>query len=203
MQFVYIDESGLGDEPIGVMVGVIADSHRMRVTKEHWNLLLTALSEIIGREISEIHTRDFYSGNSPWRELNGEQRPSIITAIFNWLSERRHSIVYTAVNKEKFAAEFNTESEYNDIKSLWRFMALHLVLALQKNFQGRKKKNKRKVNQSGHFVLVFDNESREEKRFTDLLLNAPDWTDQYYNKLEQQVKFSQLVGNTVRCLIKI
>ena len=26
-----------------------------------------------------------------------------------------------------------------------------------------------------------------------MLLNAPDWTDQYYNKLEQQVKFSQLV----------
>lgn len=44
MQFVYIDESGTGDEPIGVMVGVVADSHRMRVTKENWSGLLFALS---------------------------------------------------------------------------------------------------------------------------------------------------------------
>ncbi len=31
MQFVYVDESGTGNEPIAVMVGVIADSHRIRV----------------------------------------------------------------------------------------------------------------------------------------------------------------------------
>ena len=96
MQFVYIDESGMGEEPIGVMVGVIADSHRMRKTKTEWNALLHALSEIIGREINEIHTRDFYSGNSPWRELDGHQRPAIIEAIFQWLHQRRHSIVVTS-----------------------------------------------------------------------------------------------------------
>lgn len=44
MQFVYVyvDESGTGDEPIGVMVGVVADAHRMRVTKQDWNGLLSA-----------------------------------------------------------------------------------------------------------------------------------------------------------------
>ena len=99
MKFVYVDESGTGDEPIGVMVGVIADSHRMRVTKQDWNELLSALSVIIGRQVSEIHTRDFYSGNSPWRDLDGHQRSAIIDAIFHWLHQRRHSIVYTAVDK--------------------------------------------------------------------------------------------------------
>jgi len=39
VQFIYLDESGTGDEPVAVMVGIIADSHRMRVTKEHWNSL--------------------------------------------------------------------------------------------------------------------------------------------------------------------
>lgn len=59
MKFVYIDESGTGEEPIGVMTGVIADSYRMRPTKAEWNDLLNELSRIIGREIEEIHTRDF------------------------------------------------------------------------------------------------------------------------------------------------
>jgi hypothetical protein len=193
MQFVYIDESGLGNEPIGVMVGVIADSHRMRLTKQHWNELLEVLSKIIGRKIVEIHTRDLYSGNSPWRNLNGDQRSQIITAIFKWLTDRKHSIVYSAINKEKFNNEFVNDKEYKDVNTLWRFMALHLSLSLQKHFQGSPRNKKRTVNLTGNFVLVFDNEHKEEKRITDLLLNAPDWTDSYYNRLEHQDTFSQLV----------
>ena len=133
MQFVYIDESGTGNEPIAVMVGVIADSHRMRVTKEHWTRLLSDLSEIIGREIEEIHTRDFYSGNSPWRELNGEQRSLIIDAIFNWLHVRRHSIVYSAVDKTFYLENFHDEQHFESVRSLWRFLALHLSLSIQKS----------------------------------------------------------------------
>ena len=45
MKFIYIDESGLGEEPIGVMDGVVADSYRMQLTKEHWTKLLNILSK--------------------------------------------------------------------------------------------------------------------------------------------------------------
>ncbi len=90
------------EEPIGVMVGIVADSHRMRKTKEDWDTLLHTLGGIIGRNIVEIHTKDFYSGNSPWRDLNGSQRSAIIEEIFRWLILRKHSIVYTAVDKSLF-----------------------------------------------------------------------------------------------------
>lgn len=194
MQFVYIDESGTGEEPIAVMVGVIADSYRMRLTKEHWQTLLSKLSKIIGREIDEIHTRDFYSGNSPWRELNGKQRSDIITAIFDWLKARKHSIVYTAVDKAKFLESVKQEEKFSDISTLWRFMALHLTLALQKRYQGSPKgKNDRKVNSKGSCVLIFDNEHREESRFTELILNSPDWADSYYCKKEKQQKLNQII----------
>lgn len=193
MKFVYIDESGMGDEPIGVMVGVVADSHRMRVTKQDWNGLLLTLSEIIGREICEIHTRNFYSGNSPWRDLDGHQRSEIIGAIFRWLHERRHSIVYSAVDKTKFNETFHDEQFFDDVKTLWRFMALHLSLSIQKCYQGAPRGNRRKINQTGHCVLIFDNENKEEKHFTDLLLNAPDWTDSYYDRKSSQDKFCQIV----------
>jgi len=147
MKFVYIDESGIAEEPIGVMVGVIADSQRMRPTKEAWSNLLSELSRIIGRTIREIHTRDFYSGNSPWRDLDGNQRLAIITAIFKWLPARKHSIVYSAVDKEKFRKSFDDEPVASDIATLWRFLALHISLSLQKYFQGAPRGKNRTVNQ--------------------------------------------------------
>jgi hypothetical protein len=186
MKFCYIDESVTAEEPISVMAGIITDATRMRVTKIHWSNLLETLSNIIGRQIQEIHTRDFYSGNSPWRDLDGSQRSAIISAIFDWLQERKHHVVYTAVNKAAFLAEFKNEPFYKNVRTLWRFMALHVTLSLQKSFQ-REKKNK------GNTVLIFDNEEREKVQFTDLVLNPPDWTDTYYNRGKNQEKLEQIV----------
>ena len=186
MKFCYLDESGTGDEPIAVMAGIIADASRMRITKQQWSGLLQELSKIVGRDISEIHTRDFYSGNSPWRDLNGNQRSGIISAIFDALEERKHHIVYTAVNKEKFFQEFPNDERYKDISTLWRFMALHITLSLQKRYQSESR-NK------GNTILVFDNEERERVRFTDLILNCPDWTDTYYSRKHKQAKLDQIV----------
>jgi hypothetical protein len=186
MKFCYLDESGTGEEPIAVMAGVITDTTRMRLTKAHWSNLLETLSRIIGRSIHEIHTKDFYSGNSPWRDLDGNQRSEIITEIFDWLQERKHHVVFTAVDKATFLAEFKKEPFYEDIKTLWRFMALHVTLSLQKNFQ-REKKNK------GNTVLIFDNEEREKVQFTDLVLNPPDWTDTYYNRDSKKEQLDQII----------
>ncbi len=195
MQFIYVDESGTGKEPIGVMVGVIANAYRMKPTKMSWNNLLASLSSIVGRQVGEIHTRDFYSGNSPWRELDGHQRSQIINAIFNWLKDRKHSIVYCAVDKTKFLDTFHAEPAADDISTLWTFMALHLALSIQKYFQGspRARGRKRTINPKGTCVFFFDNEYTEQKRFTDLFLNAPDWVDTYYDRKPDQEKFSQIV----------
>ena len=65
MKFCYVDESGTGDEPYAVMVGVVVDALRMRPTKADWDGLLIHLGCIVGRAVEEIHTRDFYAGNGP------------------------------------------------------------------------------------------------------------------------------------------
>jgi hypothetical protein len=186
VKFCYLDESGTGEEPIAVMAGVITDATRMRVTKLHWSNLLGALSEIIGREIQEIHTRDFYSGNSPWRDLNGNQRSEIIPSIFAWLRDRKHHFVFTAVNKRIFEKQFHEEPVADSIGTLWRFMALHITLSLQKHLQ-KEQRNK------GNTVLILDNEEKEKARFSDLVLNPPDWTDSYYNRGKKQDKLDQIV----------
>lgn len=186
MKFCYLDESGTGEEPIAVMAGIIVDVKRMHVTKRQWSELLAQLSNIIGKEIEEIHTRDFYSGNSPWRDLKGQQRSEIISTLFDAIKERKHHIVYTAVDKQKFAAEFQNEQYHGDVKTLWRFMALHITLSLQKRFQ-------REFGTKGNTVLIFDNEERERLYFTDLIRNCPDWTDSYYSRKKKQEKLDQIV----------
>lgn len=186
MKFCYLDESGIGDEPIGIMVGIITDSIRMHPTKKDWIELLSELSNITGRTITEIHTRDLYRGNTPWRGLNGQQRSDIIDGILKWLQDRKHSLVYSIVDKTKFNQDFSKEAEYSDIVNIWRFMAFHVTLAIQRAHQ-KYSKNK------GHTLLIFDREVREQKEFTNLILNPPTWSDSYYGKKKKQDRLDQII----------
>lgn len=186
MKFCYVDESGTGEQPYAVMVGVVADAQRMHVTKQEWSQLLSELSLLAEREITEIHTRDFYAGNGPWRNLNGNLRAQIISTVFEWLKARKHRIALVTVDKERFFADFPKTPYHADVKTLWRFLALHLVLGIQKEFQ-------KVSNNKGNTVFVFDNEYREQLRFTDLVRNPPAWTDSYYNKQPRQAQLDQVV----------
>jgi hypothetical protein len=186
MKFCYCDESGTGDEPIAVMVGVIVDATRMHVTKSDWSALLVRLSHIVEKKITEIHTRDLYSGNDAWRSLKGPQRAEIITSTLEWLRERKHDIVYVSVEKAKYRESLKTGQIKQEVRTIWRFMGLHLMLAVQRAHQ-KIPKNK------GRTVFVFDNEERERMRFTDLIQNAPAWSDSYYSRGKKRPRLDQVV----------
>lgn len=186
MKFCYIDESGTGNEPYAVMVGVIVDSTRMHVTKAEWDELLEILSHIVGRPVREFHTRRFYAGRGIWGGVSGHERANIITAIIRWLVDRRHHIVLSSVDVAKFNAQFVAHRFSGDIGSLWRMLGLHLALAIQKNYQ-RENRNK------GNTVLIFDHEAMEQDIYTQLILNPPNWTETYYNKNANSNPLCQIV----------
>lgn len=186
MKLCYCDESGTGDEPYAVMAGIVVDSQRMHKTKEHWNNLLDSLSRIIGKEVIELHTRDFYPGNGIWRGIDGTQRAKIISLILEWLNERKHDIIFTAIEKETYYQEKNIGRIYKEINTIWKALGFHLILGIQKNYQ---KADKTK----GNTILVFDNEDREMKQFTELILNPPAWSDSYYAKTKKQNRLDQIV----------
>jgi hypothetical protein len=182
----YCDESGTGDQPIAVMVGIIVDCHRMHITKEHWAKLLERLSEIAGKAISELHTRDFYKGSGIWHELEGERRARVITAIFEWLNERKHHVVYASVCQKTYYKNFGLQRIPDELNTVWRFLGFHLILAMQKYSQ-RESKNK------GHTIFIFDNEKREALRFTDVIKRPPAWSDEYYGRGNKQNSLDQVV----------
>jgi hypothetical protein len=186
MKLCYCDESGTGDEPIAVMVGIVVDSQRMHITKEDWCVLLERLSEVAGRQIHEIHTRNFYAGNGIWRELTGEQRAGILSQIFNWIGQRKHHIVYSSVRKDLYDRNFALQRIPDELNTIWRFLGFHLTLAMQKWAQ-REKKNK------GNTLFVFDNEEREQMRFTDVIMRPPAWSDAYYDRGRKQDALDQII----------
>lgn len=194
MKFIYVDESGTGEEPIAVMSGVIADAYRMRKTKQHWEDLLYSLEQITGFDIDEFHTHRFYPGNGLWRTIDGGDRATIIELILKWLAERKHDVVYTCIDKQKFQNQFNGHEFGQDLDSLWKTMAFHLTLSIQKHLQGaatsgtrRKKASKRNA------VLVFDHQHREQEYFTDLLLDPPEWSQTYYDKVKHQLELGKII----------
>jgi len=195
MKFVYLDESGTGGEKIAVMAGVITDASRMRPTKEHWDRLLEYLSnELVGREITEIHTHEFYRGNGVWRGVDGPQRTGIINVIFQWLAQRKHHVIFTAVDNRKFGEEHNNTAFSDDVKSLWQFMAFHITLSLQKCMQGAKQSGtKRKKETKNNSLLIFDHQHREQNNFIELLLNPPEWSRSYYDKVKHQDDLAKIV----------
>jgi hypothetical protein len=186
MKFCYCDESGTGDEPIAVIVGIIVDAARMHLTKEDWDDLLKVLSSLVHQRISELHTRDFYPGNSIWRSVDGQTRARIISAIFEWLGERKHNVVYSAVMKKRYFASLKSGDIPDELNTPWRFMGFHLVLVVQRAHQGPER-NK------GNTVFVFDNEERERLRFTDLIQRPPAWSDPYYGRKPKDRPLSQVI----------
>lgn len=180
----YCDESGMGQEPIATMVGIIVDSSRMHLTTQDWDDLLNTLSEIIGKSVIELHSSDFYAGNGIWRAIDGSTRAILIDKIFDWLIERKHSIVFSSVQKEIFKEI--KENLPPEINSPWRLLALHLVLAVQKYSQPSKIPK-------GNTFMIFDNRSIEEKYFTQIIRKPPVWSGEYYGKSKKQPPLDQIV----------
>lgn len=185
MKFCYLDESGTGDQAVAVMVGVVVDATRMHLTKDHWSELMVELSKIVGTEIAEFHAHRFYKGAGVWKGLSGDARSRLISAIIQWMQARKHKIVYSAVDNEKFKAEAPKIAEFKNI-SLWKSLALHCSLALQRAHQ-------KEAKTKGNTVLVFDDAVKEKEKFTQLLLAPPAWTDSYYQRTRKQSALDQLI----------
>jgi hypothetical protein len=186
VKFCYVDESGTGSEPFAIMSGIIVDAQRMHITKYDWQDLLGQLSEVLERDIQEFHARDFYRGNSPWRDIDGKNRSEIIESILSWLINRKHSITFVGVDKELFNRNKTHDRNLLYFHSPWCFMGMHLILTVQKHYQ-RESKNK------GNTVFIFDEEVREKLDFVNLIKSPPSFVDEYYSREEGQEQLDQII----------
>lgn len=187
MKFCYIDESGAGSEPILVMAGVIVDATRMHITKADFSSFLEQLNKLCNRKITEFHTRDFYNGNGPWRNIDGALRAKIIDFLLNWMTKRKHHITFSAIEKAEFKKRLDESCLLcKDLGTPWRAGAFHLALQIQK-FHQRHKKPK------GHTVLIFDREVKEEEALSALIHKPPKWAAAFYKVDSKKEIFDQII----------
>lgn len=186
MKLCYCDETGTGEEPFAVLLGVVVDASRMHVTKLHWADFLEQLSEMVGQEFQELHTRNFYSGAGIWKKMTGLQRSDAIDFFIEWFEERKHHVVFSAIDKNTHKEMKEAGVLPEEIDTVWKAMGFHVALSVQKYFQ-KDSKNK------GNTIFIFDEEVKEETRFQKLILNPPAWSDSYYGKGKKQSRLCQLV----------
>src|SRR3970040_994418 len=106
MKLCYCDETGTGEEPFAVLLGVVVDASRMHVTKDDWGTFLVQLSETVGQEFQELHTRNFYSGSGIWKNISGEQRSDAIDFFIDWFAKiKARTISYQSMYPKRQRCE--------------------------------------------------------------------------------------------------
>jgi len=186
MKLCYCDESGTGREKIATMAGIIVDSHTMHKTKMYWEAILDVLRREVDWNIPEIKGSALFAGRGAWGKVSRERRYEIITNIIQLVEDRKHKVVYASVHKEIFRRKLATGQIPKNIATEWRWMGLHITLALQKFHQ---KQNGIK----GHTMLIFDNCEKERVRFSDFIASPPDWSDVYYSKGAGPDRLDQII----------
>ena len=185
MKFCYADESGHGSE-ILVVAGVIVDATRMQPTKAAWNRLLAKLDEISSGRVFEVKGRELYRGNAFWRKFDGGERTRLIDQIIKWMIARKHAVTFGAVSKPLLR---NRQVERKKIgleeANEWSIAAFHLLLGIQKKFQGLK-------NNKGNCVFVFDS-GTEYKCFSELVVHPPRATEGFYGRQEKERPLNQVI----------
>lgn len=186
MKFCYVDESGTGDEPFMIMVGIIVDAARMHKTKADWEDLLRFLSRTYRRRITELHARHFYRGLRRWRTVRGELRFRIISVVLQWLVDRKHHITFSGLARDLFSRNRKSDLRLERFHSEWCFVGLHLILTIQKQFQKYR-------GIKGNTVFIFDESLREKTHFAELIGEPPDWTDEYYARDPKKPRLDQVI----------
>ena len=186
MKFCYIDESGTGDEPVAVMTGIVVDAYRMKPTKDGWEERFSYLTKNLGLNIEELHAKDLFQNRKAWRIIDGNKKSEIVDEFIGWFCNRGHHVVYSSVLKDKYLEQSEKDKRLQEIGSLWRFLGTHLLLSIQRTM-------KKKKNNKGNTVFIFDNKETDKTHFTDLIINAPEWTDSYYDKRKKDTRLNQII----------
>ena len=200
MKICYIDESS-GDNSYIVVVAVMIDTHRMKKTKEEFKEIKELLSIYIEHPLEEIHTTHLYRGLKEWKEIDKEKRHEIIREFVEYFNDRKHKILFTAIDKEKLD---NVKDKYSDLLkddrlinkkdkeiNLYRLACLHLALCIQKL-------NCNEKNNKGNTFVVCD---KRDETISDLIWNPPDWINYYFYSPKEIKKIKKKMS--LDCIVDI
>lgn len=186
MKVCYVDESGQkGDNPVVVMVGILADAARLHRTEAEFNAIFGRIQGLFGEPLKELKGSKILNGIARWRNVDPDLRKALVRDLCGWVAERKHGLVLAAVDKAKLQLADDLGSPHKDI---WLSAAMHVALQVQKCNQG-------KSNNKGKTFLFFDENKMGADALAELLWSPPSWTDDYYGRKKHQERLDQVVDS--------
>ncbi len=193
MYIGYVDESGYvgrarnPDQPVQVMACILPSVYNLhRTTDEFGANLQTLRANAI--PLTELKAEEIYRGRGVWGRVEGVVRHRIFSTYFDWLVSRRHKIVLSLIDNNRF---FDLKDSGDQIAEHLGFPyvagALQIALSVQRHNQGRKK-NK------GKTILIFDEQNEFEGAVEDLIAQPPEFTDGFYGyRPRDRFKLNQII----------
>ena len=141
--------------------------------------------------LSEIKARDIYRGNGVWRQVSPEIRDKVIEFYLQWLIDRNHKVIISAIDNKKFF-DIKKKSEFkiiaDKIKYPYLLGGLHIALVIQKE-------NRKKDSNKGKTLLIFDQEDEFENDLTELIFQPPDFIDEFvdFDAKKEKSRLNQII----------
>lgn len=183
MKACYVDESGSHAESrFFVMVGVVADVHHINRTRREFGDIFQLLDEVYPERLREIKGQKLLGGRDGWRQVDPVKRKRIAGYLCGWIGERKHRLALASLDRQELA---DAPAPWPEVREPWVALALHLALQVQKAHQGQKR-NK------GNTILIFDEQKQYIDALTEVLWDAPAWTDTFYGRSQHDDCLSQI-----------
>ena len=190
MKVCYVDESGLQDsDPVLIMVGIVADTYNLHRTAREFGEIFDQIQGFFEENLKELKGSKMIFGRDRWRKVDPELRGEIVDYLCDWVVERKHNLVLSAIEKSRHqAADFTAVPR--SMRDPWLAAALHLALQTQKAHQGMEK-NK------GKTFLIFDENKAQVDKLAELLWDPPAWTDDFYARGKTQDRLDQVIDTAL------
>ena len=165
MKLCYVDESGNQEsDPCLVMVGILVDAARLNRTRKEFGGIFESVQKLSPEPLKELKGSKMIAGRARWRNVSPDVRKQLASHLCNWIKERKHSLLLTAVDRKEYAAH-KAPSMPSDGQPLWVTAGFHIALQVQKE-------NQKHSNNKGHTFLVFDENKMAADQLSELLLGA-------------------------------
>ena len=182
MKFIYIDESGSGDEgDVFVMCGLMVDAYKLRKKTADFDQMLGVFLDKHPGAGTELKTKRFINGKGGWREIEAEERKAFLTEICQLAVANGGKLFGIGLSFNALDAAKNAGHGHPFGDSYWLAAGMFTSSLVQKKMQKEK-------NSKGLTVAIMDDNKAEMPRLSDGLYQADLWYDGLYQVKESRYR---------------
>ncbi|MBE0433789.1 DUF3800 domain-containing protein [candidate division WOR-3 bacterium] len=193
MYIGYVDESGFvgrnrnPNQPVQAMACIMANTYTLHRTLDEFAYNLRILREN-NIPLAELKAEEIYRGRGAWQTVDGHIRHEIFTRYLNWLVGRRHFIILSLIDNNKF---FDLKASRDELGQALEYPyiagAMHIALAAQRA-------NQCLPRNKGKTLLIFDEQPQFKQSVETLIAQPPGFTDCYYGfRSRGRTKLNQII----------